>query len=197
MLEASMAPSAAQRDQSMQLVDEQNDLPLESSISLSTALSRSSNSPRYFAPASIGAQVERDHTPVLQNFGDVAGNNPLCQASTIAVLPTPGSPISTGLFLVRRDKHLHHPSDLFVPPNDGVKLSAPRLLGQIAGITLQRLILGFRILIRNSLRSAHRGQRLQDRVMTRSMSGENFLRRIFLRLGGGKQKVLVWKRIRP
>ena len=29
--------------------------------------------------------------------------------STMAVLPTPGSPMSTGLFLVRRDEHLHDP----------------------------------------------------------------------------------------
>jgi hypothetical protein len=35
---------------------------------------------------------------------DVAADDPPGQPSTIAVLPTPGSPMSTGLFLVRRDR---------------------------------------------------------------------------------------------
>ena len=77
-------------------------LPFASAISLSTAFKRSSNSPRYFDPATIALRSSeinlRSRSP--------SGTSPptiLCASpSTIAVLPTPGSPISTGLFFVRR-----------------------------------------------------------------------------------------------
>jgi hypothetical protein len=78
-------------------------LPCASVSSLSTALSRSSNSPRYFAPASM-APMSSD-TSVLSRSD--SGTSPLtmrwASPSTIAVLPTPGSPMSTGLFFVRRE----------------------------------------------------------------------------------------------
>jgi len=43
---------------------------------------------------------------------------------------------------------LHHPADFFVPPDDRIELAPSRLLRQIARIALQRLILGFGILVR-------------------------------------------------
>ncbi len=43
------------------------------------------------------------------------------QARTIAVLPTPGSPISTGLFLGATDGTLHHAADLVVAADDRVE----------------------------------------------------------------------------
>ena len=66
------------------------------------AFTRSSNSPRYFVPASMDAKsMERMVTPRSSS-----GTSPLtirwASPSTTAVLPTPGSPMSTGLFLVRR-----------------------------------------------------------------------------------------------
>ena len=78
--------------------------PSASVISLSTALSRSSNSPRYFAPATIDAEVERDERACsCRPSGTSPSTMRRARPSTIAVLPTPGSPMSTGLFLVRRD----------------------------------------------------------------------------------------------
>ena len=72
--------------------------------SFSTAFKRSSNSPRYFAPANNDPK-SKDKTRLPFK---PSGTSPLtircAKPSTIAVLPTPGSPISTGLFLVRRDK---------------------------------------------------------------------------------------------
>src|SRR4029450_62890 len=77
--------------------------PSESTISFSTAFSRSSNSPRYLAPAT-SAPISR---ATIRLFFSPSGTSPRktrpARPSTIAVLPTPGSPISTGLFLVRRD----------------------------------------------------------------------------------------------
>ena len=70
--------------------------------SFKTAFNRSSNSPRYFAPA-ISAPISKESTRL---FFKPSGTSPLtmrcAKPSTIAVFPTPGSPINTGLFLVRR-----------------------------------------------------------------------------------------------
>ena len=70
--------------------------------SLSTALRRSSNSPRNLAPA-MSAPKSRESRRL---FFKPSGTSPLtmrcAKPSMMAVFPTPGSPIKTGLFLVRR-----------------------------------------------------------------------------------------------
>ena len=73
-------------------------------ISSTTFFRRSSNSPRYFVPA-----TSEPMSSVSRRFPcSVSGTSPeeMCCAnpSTTAVLPTPGSPINTGLFFVRRDR---------------------------------------------------------------------------------------------
>ncbi len=80
--------------------------PSESLIFFKTAFSRSSNSPRYLAPAT-NAPISNSQIIL---FFKVSGTSPLtileASPSTIAVFPTPGSPIKTGLFFVLRDKIL-------------------------------------------------------------------------------------------
>ena len=76
--------------------------PSASLISLSTALSRSSNSPRYLAPATRAARSSETSCLPLSESATSPATMRWASPSTTAVLPTPGSPISTGLFLVRR-----------------------------------------------------------------------------------------------
>ncbi|MNN26567.1 hypothetical protein D3C81_1400740 [compost metagenome] len=72
--------------------------------SFKTAFKRSSNSPRYLAPAS-NEPKSNDKTRLLFKPSGTSPFTIRCaKPSTIAVLPTPGSPMSTGLFFVRRDK---------------------------------------------------------------------------------------------
>ena len=103
-LEASMAPSALPAPISV-CISSMNRMmpPSEEVTSLSTAFSRSSNSPRYLAPA---INAPRSSAKSFLSCR-LSGTSPLtmrsARPSTIAVLPTPGSPISTGLFLVRRE----------------------------------------------------------------------------------------------
>ena len=103
-LAASTAPSAAPAptivcSSSMKRIT----WPWASEISLSTAFRRSSNSPRYFDPA-IRAPMS---SAITRRSRSEEGTSPdtmrWARPSTIAVLPTPGSPIRTGLFLVRRE----------------------------------------------------------------------------------------------
>ena len=102
--DASIAPSALPAPTSV-CISSMNRMmpPSEDITSFSTAFSRSSNSPRYFAPAII---APRSSASSFLSFR-LSGTSPLtmrsARPSTMAVLPTPGSPISTGLFLVRRD----------------------------------------------------------------------------------------------
>ena len=72
-------------------------------ISLRTDFNLSSNSPRYLAPA-ISCAKSNDNIRLSNKLSGTS----LCMTrwarpSIIAVFPTPGSPIRTGLFFVRRD----------------------------------------------------------------------------------------------
>jgi hypothetical protein len=75
-------------------------LPWLLSISFNTAFSLSSNSPLYFAPA---IRAPRSRENIILSLSP-SGTSPFtilyARPSTIAVFPTPGSPIKQGLFLV-------------------------------------------------------------------------------------------------
>ena len=78
--------------------------PSAAVISFRTAFNRSSNSPRYFAPA---MRAPRSRASTRFSFSP-SGTSPVttrwASPSTIAVFPTPGSPMRTGLFFVRRER---------------------------------------------------------------------------------------------
>ncbi len=104
MLPASIAPSAPPApttvcSSSMNVITS----PPASAISFRTAFSRSSNSPRYLEPAIIDPRSREMMRLCLRLSGTSPSTMRRARPSTMAVLPTPGSPISTGLFLVRRD----------------------------------------------------------------------------------------------
>ena len=104
MFPASIAPSAAPAPTTVCSSSTNSRMrPAAAVTSLSTALSRSSNSPRYLAPAT-SEPMSRLNTVLSRS---PSGTSPAlirwARPSTIAVLPTPGSPTSTGLFLVLRD----------------------------------------------------------------------------------------------
>ena len=73
-----------------------------------TALSLSSNSPRNFAPASNAPTSSAMIREVRIDSGQSPFMMRCASPSAIAVLPTPGSPISTGLFFVLLDKTCMH-----------------------------------------------------------------------------------------
>ena len=78
--------------------------PSEFFTSSRTAFRRSSNSPRYLAPAN---SAPISNAKISLSFSE-SGTSPRtirCASPSIAaVLPTPGSPIKTGLFFVLRDR---------------------------------------------------------------------------------------------
>ena len=104
-LAASTAPSAAPAPTIVCSSSRKRTIcPSASCTCFSTAFSRSSNSPRYLEPASR-EPMSRAITRRSRRLSGTSPSTIRCASpSTIAVLPTPGSPISTGLFLVRRER---------------------------------------------------------------------------------------------
>ena len=84
--------------------------------------------------------------------------------STIAVLPTPGSPTSTGLFFVLRDRIWMTRRISASRPMTGSSLPLARLGDEVAAVLLQRLVgrLGHRA--RHALSAADLGQHLEEAV---------------------------------
>ena len=82
----------------------------------------------------------------------------------MAVLPTPGSPMSTGLFLVRRRQHLDDAADLLVAADDGVELALPGRLGQVAAVALEGLVLLLGVLRGDPVAAPHLAQRGEQLV---------------------------------
>jgi hypothetical protein len=92
----------ARADQRVHLVDEQDDLALGALHFVEHGLEALLELAAIFGAGDQRAHVERHQAAILE----LSGTSPLAmrsaRPSTIAVLPTPGSPISAGLFLVRR-----------------------------------------------------------------------------------------------
>jgi hypothetical protein len=105
MLDASIEPSAgAGADHRVHLVDEGDDLALGVGDLLEHRLEA-----LFELTAILGAGHHRPRSSEMtRRFFNDSGTSPStmrrAKPSTMAVLPTPGSPMSTGLFLVRRDR---------------------------------------------------------------------------------------------
>ena len=101
MLDASIDPSAAPAP-TMVCISSINRMifPSERSTSRITAFKRSSNSPRYFVPAISNPRSSCTNS-LPRNDSETSPEAIFCASpSATAVLPTPASPISIGLFLV-------------------------------------------------------------------------------------------------
>ena len=124
MLAASIAPSAAPAPTSVcsSSMNRTASFVLRSSSMI--FLSRSSNSPRYFVPAT-SEPMSRVRTRL---FSRMSGTSPAtirwARPSAMAVLPTPGSPMSAGLFFVLRPRIWMTRSISFSRPMTGSSLPA-------------------------------------------------------------------------
>ena len=100
-----------------------------------------------FRSGEHGAEIERDHAFVLEHFGHVAGNDALGEAFDDGGLAHAGFADEHGIIFRAARENLDHAADFFVASDDGVELAAAGLLGQVAGIAFESLILGFGILV--------------------------------------------------
>ena len=82
--------------------------------------------------------------------------------STIAVLPTPGSPIRTGIVLGSARQHLDGSPDFRVPADDRIELVLLGQLGQVAAVLLQGLVGRFGIGAGDALIATDLGERPEE-----------------------------------
>ena len=95
-------------------------------ISSMDAFSRSSNSPRKRVPASM-APKSSEMTRLPSSGSGASLVTIVCASpSTMAVLPTPASPISTGIVLGAPAEHLQDTQDLGVAADNRVELAFAR-----------------------------------------------------------------------
>ncbi len=86
----------------MQLVDERDDLAVGVVDLLEHRLQPLLELAAVLRARDESGEIQRHQLLALERVGHVARDVALREASTTAVLPTPGSPMSTGLFLVGR-----------------------------------------------------------------------------------------------
>jgi hypothetical protein len=106
----------------VELVDEEDDLALGSLISLRTALSRSSNSPRYLAPATMAPMSSATTRLSLRPRGR---RRRRCAGEALddGGLADAGLADQDGVVLRAAREDLHHAADLLVAADDGVELA--------------------------------------------------------------------------
>ena len=121
--------------------------PSAAAISVSTAFSRSSNSPRYLVPAT-SAPTSSAHTRLpVRLVGHVAGGDALGQALDDGGLADARFADQHGVVLGAPGQHLDHPPDLLVAADHRVQLarsaasvrSRPNLLERLVGALGVRL----------------------------------------------------------
>ena len=126
----------------------------------------------------------------FRTSGHIAGDDALRQAFDDGGLADAGLADEHRIIFGAAGKNLDDAADFFVASDDGIELAAARLFGQVASITLQRLVFRFGILVGNFLRSADHSERFQDRIVGRAVTREDLLRDIALEVRDGEQQVL-------
>ena len=107
----------------------------------------------------------------------------------MAVLPTPGSPISTGLFLRAPRQHLNHAADFLVATDHRVELALAGALHQIDAVLFQGLKLGLGVLVIDAVVAAHGLQGLDDFVLADGIELQE-LPGLGIRFGQRQQQML-------
>ena len=114
--------------------------PSEDVTSLSTALSRSSNSPRYFAPAIKAPMSSASSFLSLEAFRHVAIDDAQRQALDDGGLADAGLADQHRVVLGAARQHLNGAADFLVAADHRVELAVARRLRQVARVFLQRVI---------------------------------------------------------
>src|SRR4029079_2803294 len=150
-------------------------------ISERTALSRSSNSPRYFAPATSAptssAQTRLPSSPDGTSPATIRCARPsgiaACPAHATHSLPpprayrrlsAPGLADEHGVVLRAAREHLDGSANLLVPPDHGIELPLLGERREVSAGLLESLVGAFRVLRRHPLPAAHVLERAEQRV---------------------------------
>ena len=152
----------ARADDRVQLVDEHDDLPLGVGDLLQHRLQPVLELAAVLRAGDHRADVERDQRRSRRPSGTSPSTIRWARPSTIAVLPTPGSPIRTGLFLVRRLRTWITRRISSSRPITGSSLPCGGRLGQVAAEALERLELVLGVLVGDAVEPRTSLERLEQ-----------------------------------
>ena len=139
--EASIAPSALPAPTSVCISSMNRMMPPSAPItSCSTALRRSSNSPRYLAPAISAPRSSDKQLLVGEAFRHVAIDDALREPLDDRGLADAGLADQHRIVLGAPRQHLDGAPDLLVAADHRIDLAVARRLGEVAGIFLERVI---------------------------------------------------------
>jgi len=172
------------------LVDEEDDLPLRGGHLLQDGLQPVLEFAAVFRPGDERADVEADHPLVLEVFRHVAVDDPLREPLDDRRLSDPGLPDQHGVVFRPAREHLHHPADLLVPADHRIERPVPRQLVEVAGVAFQGLVLLLRVRIGDALVPADLDENLEDGVLRDPVGGEDFRQRALLFIGHRDEDVL-------
>ena len=106
------------------------------------------------------ADVERHELAVRERLGHVAVHDPLGQPFDDGGLAHARLADQHRVVLGAAGEHLHDPADLLVPADHRIELSLAGLVGEVAGVALERLVLLLGRLVGDPVRAAHLLERL-------------------------------------
>ena len=172
--EASIAPSAAPAPTTV-CSSSMNRMisPSASCTSLSTALRRSSNSPRNFAPATSAPMSSAISRRFLSPSGTSPRNDALRQALDDRGLADARLADQHRVVLGAARQHLDDAANLVVAPDHRVELARRRELGQVAPVSLQRLVGRLGIRRGHALIAAHLLEHVHQLVVGESGLAQN------------------------
>ena len=155
MLEASIEPSAAPAPTTV-CSSSMNRMtcPSESAISFEHGLQPLFELAAILRAGDQRAHVERDDPLVLQALRHVAADDAAGQPFDDGGLADAGLADEHRVVLGPARQHLDDAADLFVAADHRIELALARELGEIAAVSLERLIGALRVLTRHALRAA-------------------------------------------
>ncbi len=156
------ALGGAGADDGVQLVDEQDDLPVGVGDLLEDRLQPLLELAAVLRAGDERAHVERHDSLVAQAVGHVAAHDALRQALDDGGLADARLADQHRVVLRAAAEHLDDAADLLVAADDRVELALAGGLGQVAAVLLQRLVGRLGVLVRHAMAPSDLGERLQD-----------------------------------
>ncbi len=167
----------ARADKGVQLVNEQDDLPLVGNDLLEESLEPVLELASILGAGDHGAQVHGDEALVLEGLGHVAADDAPRQAFGDGGFANAGLADEDRVVFGAPGQHLHHAADFVVAPDDRVNFALARQGGQVVAILFERLELVFGIGVSHPLVPAQIGERPQDDVALEAVRLEYLLQR--------------------
>ena len=159
------ALGATGADDRVQLVDERDDLAVAVDDLLEDGLHAVLELAAVLRARDHRADVERDEALVAQALGHVALDDAAGQALGDGGLADAGLADEHRVVLGAARQHLDDAPDLLVAPDDRVELALAGVLGEVAAVLLERLVLLLGVLAGDPVAAAHLLERAEHRVV--------------------------------